>query len=45
MPDKFSKIYQNKITGVGFLIKNQIPSDSNFNPIFSPTHVCLDPTD
>ena len=25
MPDKFSKIYQNKIIGVGFFIKSQIP--------------------
>ena len=24
MPDKFSKIYQNKIIGVGFFIKSQI---------------------
>ena len=25
MPDKFSKIYQNKIIGVDFFIKSQIP--------------------
>ena len=25
MPDKFSKIYQNKIVVVGFFIKSQIP--------------------
>ena len=25
MPNKFSKIYQNKIIGVGFFIKSQIP--------------------
>ena len=24
MPDKFSKIYQNKIIGVGFFVKSQI---------------------
>ena len=51
MPDKFSKIYQNKIIGVGFFIKSQIPEvvkDAIRFQLLSNIlsySVCLDPTD
>ena len=51
MPDKFSKIYQNKNIGVAFFIKSQIPKvvkdviRFQLLSSISPTHVCLDPTD